>query len=93
MTDHAERDETDDCFDQYFGWCPECGSHDGYCNIGRDHWVFCDAHRTKWWVGSNLFSAWRDDDEATWERNAEHLAAYRVVDPHTPTGAMLERWV
>ena len=48
----------------YFGGCPECGDQDGYTNVGRSHWVFCIAHRTKWCIGENLFSSWSDETEA-----------------------------
>jgi hypothetical protein len=48
---------------EYFGGCPECGSQDGYLNIGQSHWVFCEKHQTRWCIGSNLFSSWRDETE------------------------------
>lgn len=75
---------------EHFGWCPECGKTDGYLNIRDVHYFYCDAHRTRWFVGSNLFSSWQHEDEATWEANAQHLEDYRDVDPHTPTVTMLE---
>lgn len=74
-----------------FGWCPDCGKADGFLNIERDHFSYCDAHRTRWFVGSNLFSCWRHEDEATWDRNWQHIEHYRDVCSHTPTAAMLER--
>ena len=70
--------------DEYFGGCPHCGQNDGYMNIGREHWFVCGRHRTKWLAGSNLFSGWRDEDEATWERNRFKLAGYTVVEPTHP---------
>ncbi len=48
--------------DDHFGTCPECGSHDGYQNAGNAHWFVCHEHRTRWHVGSNLFSSWRSED-------------------------------
>jgi hypothetical protein len=66
---------------EYFGGCPKCGLDDGYLNIGRDHWFVCHAHRRKWWVGSNLFSSWREQDDATFEENARLLAGYGEVEP------------
>ena len=60
--------------DEYFGGCPECGENNGYLNVNRSHWSVCDAHRTKWLIGENLFSAWRDETEAEWQRNEERLA-------------------
>jgi hypothetical protein len=77
----------------HFGWCPECGRHDGCLNIGRTHWCYCDAHLVRWCIGENLFSSWRDEDEATWARNEMHIGSYREVDSHTPTPAMAERLV
>jgi len=65
----------------HFGGCPECGKDDGYLNVNRDHWFVCDVHKRKWWVGSNLFSYWREEDEAIWKKNSEKLAGYVDVRP------------
>lgn len=70
--------------DEYFGGCPECGRTNGYLNIGRNHWLVCDEHRTKWLVGSNLFSCWREEDETIWRQNWERLQPYREVEPVRP---------
>ncbi len=77
--------------DEYFGGCPECGENNGYLNVNRSHWCVCDAHRTKWLVGENLFSAWRDETEADWQRNAEKLAGHREVKPIYPEPTEEER--
>ena len=81
MTDNVvkfpERPETG----EYFGGCPHCGQTDGYVNVGREHWFVCDRHKTKWHVGSNLFSCWRHEDEETWRRNEYLLQNYMTVDP------------
>ncbi len=74
--------------DAYFGGCPVCGETTGNLNVGRDHWFICDKHRTKWCIGSNLFSSWRDETEAEWQRNAEKLAGYRAVNPIYKSGTM-----
>jgi len=65
----------------YFGNCPECGRQDGCVNVGEDHWLVCRVHRTKWWIGSNLFSSWQEETEADWHRHADLLASYREVEP------------
>lgn len=67
--------------DEYFGGCPECGKNDGCLNLRRDHWFVCDEHRTAWFVGSNLFSGWREESEDDWKRNAAKLNGYLVVEP------------
>ncbi len=67
--------------DNHFGGCPHCDRHDGYLNDGRDHWFFCNRHKTKWLVGSNLFSSWRDEDEDIWRQNRFKLAEYMTVEP------------
>ena len=52
-------------------------------NTGREHWAYCDEHKTKWIVGSNLFSSWREQTEEDWSANAKYLADYReIVPPH-----------
>lgn len=63
------------------GGCPECGNCDRVLNIGPEHWAVCHAHRTKWSLGSNLFSGWRDESEETWKRNAARIEGYREVEP------------
>jgi hypothetical protein len=68
----------------YFGRCPHCAcgedqSH--YVNVGRSHFFVCDVHRTFWWIGSNLFSSWRDETEEDWRRNAALLDTCREVEP------------
>ena len=68
----------------FFGGCPKCGRRDGYLNVESDHWFYCERHRTKWWAGSNLFDGWKDENEMTWRRNAQQLAAYREVEPLEP---------
>ncbi len=67
--------------DSYFGGCPDCGKNDGYTNIHRDHWFFCRKHDVKWWVGTNLFSTWMDQDESEWREAEEWLSGYTVVEP------------
>jgi hypothetical protein len=49
--------------DGYFALCPSCHQCDGYLNVGKGHWLFCKAHQVRWYVGSNLFSSWRDQTE------------------------------
>lgn len=69
--------------DSHFGECPECGRNDGYLNAGRTHVFFCDEHKTRWTVGSNLFSSWRDETEEeqreAWDSRG--LEFYREVEP------------
>ena len=67
--------------EHYFGGCPTCGDNDGCLNVGRNHWYVCHLCRTKWLVGSNLFSGWRDEDETIWRRTWARIADYREVVP------------
>jgi hypothetical protein len=77
--------------DEAFGWCPDCGRSDGYLNVEATHWYVCHAHRVRWCVGANLFSSWRYESEADWQKNADLLRTYREVDGQTPTVIMLQR--
>ena len=52
-----------------------------YPNDERDHWFFCDRHKTKWRAGSNLFSSWREEDDEVWQLNRFRLAEYMTVSP------------
>ena len=67
--------------DEYFGGCPHCGKNDEFMNVGREHWFVCNRHKTKWWIGSNLFSGWKDEDEAVWTRNEYRLERFMEVTP------------
>ena len=67
--------------DDTFGLCPECKSHDGYRNVGPDHWFVCVRHHRKWLYGSNILSDWRDEGEADWQRTARKLEWYQTVEP------------
>jgi hypothetical protein len=66
---------------EIFGGCPLCGCADNIWNIGREHWSVCHRHKTKWHIGSNLFSSWKDESEQDWLRNEYRLATYRTVKP------------
>ncbi len=44
----------------------------------------CHRHKTKWHVGSNLFSGWRDEIEEVWRLNRFRLAEYMTVEPVMP---------
>lgn len=47
-------------------------------NIGRGHFVACDTCRTYVFVGSNLMSGWREENEAIWRRNHESVRGYMM---------------
>ena len=68
--------------DEYFGLCPKCNQpwHE-YRNVHKAHWFVCHECKTRWHGGSNLFSSWRHEDEATWDRNIELLRTYQDVEP------------
>ena len=66
----------------YFGICPDCSEPGVFRNIGREHYSCCDAHRVFWYVGSNLFSSWRDQTEEQWAANRDLLSGYREVEEH-----------
>ena len=70
----------------YFGWCPHCKNADGYLNVGRGHWYYCDVHKTRWWIGSNLFSSWRfeTEDEQRQKYEAKDFGSYEEVEEVYP---------
>jgi hypothetical protein len=72
------------------GICPECGKSK-MLNVGRDHWGFCDEHKTNWHIDSNLYSAWQHESEETWDANKRQLDGYRVVRPLLPKPQFCER--
>jgi hypothetical protein len=80
MTMNDENSTTDD----YFGLCPRCRRNNGYFNAGRNHWFYCDEHRTKWWGGSNVFSSWRHETEGDQRAHydAKGFGTYERVAPY-----------
>ena len=63
------------------GVCPHCGGNDGYLNVGRTHWFVCHTHKTRWWIGCNMVTTWKQETEDDWKKNAEILAGYTMVEP------------
>ena len=49
-------------------------------NIGRGHYVACDECRSYVFVGSNLMSSWRQENEDAWRRNSRIIKGYEEVD-------------
>ena len=49
-------------------------------NIGRGHYVACDTCRTFVFVGSNLLSSWRLENEDVWRRNSRSIEGYEEVE-------------
>lgn len=64
----------------YFGGCPHCGNAE-HMNVGGDHYGVCRQHRAFWYIGYNLFSAWRDEPQSIWDSNAAILKECREVKP------------
>src|SRR5580692_3925072 len=84
--------------DDQFGLCPQCmevgdhGAEQLWRNVGRDHYVCCDKHNCYWLVGSNLFSAWRDEPKELHLENRAKLDAMDQVQPrYYPEKEVLER--
>jgi hypothetical protein len=73
--------------DFYWGVCPLCwaegevGEPIACKSVGPDHWYYCDRHKARWYVGSNLFSYWRDMTEEEHRRNEEYLRNCIEVEP------------
>ena len=73
-----------------WGACPHCRKYEDILNLGRDYWSVCHTHKTKWWIGSNLFSSWRNETEDDWTQNKYRLAEYVQVEPVFPKGPPYE---
>jgi len=77
------RSDADDTAD-YFGACPVCGQGGVARSMGRDHWFYCEQHRTKWWGGRDLFSAEQPRTAAEVVANARFLRGFTEVAPMYP---------
>jgi hypothetical protein len=78
--------ETDAFVSHYFGVCPECHRTDGYINVGRGHWFYCQQHHTRWCVGSNLFDSWKfeTEDEQRDIYDRVGFSRFQDVEPFYP---------
>jgi len=73
-------------FKDEYGTCPRCHEYSDMISAGRNHWMICETHKTKWWVGSNLFSSWRyqtkDEQRAIYD--AKGVGTFDEVEPYYP---------
>jgi hypothetical protein len=49
-------------------------------NIGRGHYVACDKCRMYIFVGANLISSWREENEYIWQANYDSVEGYEFVE-------------
>jgi hypothetical protein len=70
--------------EDHFGNCPTCRRSHGCRSVGPDHWYVCHVHKTKWLVGSNLFSTWKHLSDVEHFENARLLSGYTEVQPVRP---------
>ena len=61
------------------GVCPTCKRTDGYVNAGKGHWGVCNTHKVLWFIGSNLFSSWKDETEEEQRKAFEPIDSYTMV--------------
>jgi hypothetical protein len=66
---------------RHFSGCPVCGGDDGILTVNRSHWMVCNAHGLRWWVGANLFSYCEHQTEEERRAEAEALATFKDTDP------------
>ncbi|TCL70558.1 hypothetical protein [Rhizobium sp. BK251] len=62
------------------GGCPKCGGSI-VLSDGPQHWGHCWDHKTKWYIGRNLFSVWGDLSEEQHQDVRELLSACQEVEP------------
>lgn len=48
-------------------------------NINRGHFIACDTCRTCTFVGSNLMSSWREENEEIWRKNSYSVKGYKFI--------------
>jgi len=55
------------------------GHETRFFNIGRGHYMACDVCRTFIFLGSNLVSCWRQENEDVWKANNRNIEGYEEV--------------
>jgi hypothetical protein len=48
-------------------------------NIGRGHYIACDECKSYIFVGSNLMSSWRRENEDIWQKNYDSVKGYKFI--------------
>ena len=66
--------------DNYFGHCLIPEHENFYLNIGRQNWMYCDECKIRWFMGENLISTWRQENEDIWEKNYKKIKDYEELD-------------
>lgn len=61
--------------------CPISGTVDGIANIAKYHFAYSNAGNSFWYIGEDLFPAWRDEHEDVWDKNFQSLDKMRKVVP------------
>ena len=57
-----------------------CHGHDvRFFNLGRGHYVACDTCKSYIFVGSNLISGWREENEDIWQANYDSVKGYEFI--------------
>ena len=72
--------------DGYWGLCPTCKKTDGCVNMGSNHWFICKKHRSRWYIGTNLFSSWLYETKSEQLRHCKEIGldTFRDVEPFYP---------
>jgi hypothetical protein len=60
----------------YFGHCPIPEHENQQLNIGRGHWGVCHTCKIKWFIGSNIFRSWPEENEEIWRANSARIMHY-----------------
>jgi hypothetical protein len=68
-------------YSAHCGVCPDCGKSDGFVNLGKEHWFICRDHKTKWFVGVNLFEGWENQTVAQAQSIEIMLETYKEIVP------------
>ncbi len=68
-------------YSKHCGVCPICNKTDGFVNLGKEHWFICRDHKTKWFVGVNLFEGWENQTVAQAQSIEMLLNGYKEVVP------------
>ena len=65
-------------WEHYFGHCGNEGHDSLWMNVGKTNWIACQKCGIRWLDGSGG-NGWRDETEATWEKNAKALSQMTEV--------------
>lgn len=48
-------------------------------NLGSSHYAACDSCRSYTFLGENIMSSWRNENNSLWQKNSNSIKGYKFI--------------